>query len=106
MFNNFKMNVELSFWKIIKYLTVDSQSGQGITKLAINSLILIANGKAQPCPQGALPFFPLNLGGKDCSHFALVPNVFPLWSLKVPDGFSSGSYYVPQVPNVFPTCSP
>jgi hypothetical protein len=50
------MYVELSFWKIIKYLTVDSQSAQGITKLGINSLILIVNGKAQPCPQGALPF--------------------------------------------------
>ncbi len=59
---------------------MDSQSGQVITKLAIYSLILIANGKAQPCPQGALPFFFLNLGGHDFFHFSLVPNVSPTCS--------------------------
>jgi len=28
------MNVEFSFWKLIKYLIMDCQIGQGITKLA------------------------------------------------------------------------
>jgi hypothetical protein len=33
---------------------------------------------------------------------SLVPNVFALCSRQVLNGFPSGSYYVPQVPNVFP----
>jgi hypothetical protein len=34
-------------------------------------------------------------------HFSLVPNVFLIFPLQVPNGFSSDSQYVPQVPNLF-----
>ncbi len=33
-------------------------------------------------------------------HFSLVPNAFPLCSLQLLNEFSSGSQYVPQVPNM------
>ncbi len=54
---------------------------------------LSANGKAQ----GALFLF---LGGWEgfFFHFSLFPNVLH----GVPNGFSMGSQYVPQVHNVFP----
>jgi hypothetical protein len=42
---------------------------------------------------------------KDFFHFSLVPNVFPLCSLHLFNAFSSGSKYVPQVPNIFPNMS-
>jgi len=38
-------------------------------------------------------------------HFSLVPNVFPLCSFQLLNGFSSGSQYVPQVLNMFPNMS-
>ncbi len=61
-------------------------------------------------------FFLLSFGGKFFFfHFSLVPHVFPLCSLQVPNeftlsfqyvfqvpnGFTLGSQYVPQDPNVF-----
>jgi len=63
-----------------------------------------ANMKVQMCTQGALLFlfFPQLGRGGFFFHFFLVPNVFPLCALQVPNGFPSGFQYVPQVPNVFP----
>jgi hypothetical protein len=54
-------------------------------------------------------FFPIKFWGgrrerereKDYFHFSLVPNVFPLCSFQLLNGFSSGFQYVPQVPSMF-----
>jgi hypothetical protein len=55
-----------------------------------------ANGKTQACTQGALLFFLFEVWGRGGGrgkdyffHFALIPNVFPLCSLQVPNGFPS-----------------
>jgi hypothetical protein len=51
-----------------------------------------------------LAIFPFKLGGEGeriFFHLSLVPNVFPLCSLQVPNGFPSGFQYVHQALNVF-----
>ncbi len=55
-----------------------------------------ANGKAQYAFKSAFIFFLLSfgVGGGDFFFFPL----FPTYSLQVPNGFSSCSQYVPQVP--------
>jgi hypothetical protein len=68
----------------------------------------VADGKAEACTQGALFFFLLSFGGQRKDYFSFflgsqcVSTMFLLSSQWVP----LGSQYVPQVPNVFPTCSP
>ncbi len=76
-------------------------------------LVMNPFGKRNSCSQWEGPsmhsrqlvFFPFKFWSgrreKDYFHFSLVPNVFPLCSFQLLNGFSSGSQYVPQVPNMF-----
>jgi hypothetical protein len=84
----------------------------------MNSLgreIHAANGKAQACTQDALLFFPfkfLGWGWGEGEGFFFIFPWFPMCSQCVLTMFpstsqwvSSGSQYVPQVPNMFPNIS-
>ncbi len=61
-----------------------------------------ANGKAQAFTQGALLSCLLGFEreGRNFLYFPQVPKVFPLCSLQVPNRFTSGSKFVPQVLSV------
>jgi hypothetical protein len=58
--------------------------------------------RAQACTQGALHFFLLSLGVWGWGGFFPILPWFSMCSHHVPNEFSSGFQYVPQVPNVFP----